>query len=213
MKTAWLILTVLLLCAMVALGHQHTSSALAFLPAAANQNAGSNPGSSHRLAASLQVKLDHIRQNGEQARPDQQPTVMTEDEINDYFASGRVKLPQGVKKVALQGHSGIVDAMLNVDFDEIRGGQSSYNPLLSLFSGTHNVALEADAAGTGGQGRVHVRTVTIDGIEVPRMALEYFVEKYIKPKYPNVGIDSQFQMPDRIDLANVGYHKLTVTQK
>ena len=213
MKTAWSILTVLLLCAMVALGHQQTSWAVAFLPTAVNQSASSNPGSSHRLAASLQVKLDHIRQNAEQAHPDQRPTVMTEEEINDYFASGRVKLPQGVKKVVLQGHSGLVDAMLNVDFDEIRGGQSSYNPLLSLFSGTHNVALEADAAGTGGQGRVHVRTVTIDGIEVPRMALEYFVEKYIQPKYPNVGIDSQFQMPDKIDLGTVGYHKLTVTQK
>jgi hypothetical protein len=183
------------------------------MPAASTQNAGSAAGSSHRLAASLQVKLDHIRRNAEQAHPDQQPTVMTEEEINDYIASGRVKLPQGVKKVVLQGHSGIVDALLNVDFDEIRGGQSSYNPLLTLFSGTHNVALEADAAGSAGQGRVHVRTVTIDGIEVPRVALDYFVEKYIKPKYPNVGIDSQFQMPDRIDVATIGYHKLTVTQK
>ena len=45
------------------------------------------------------------------------------------------------------------------------------------------------------------------------MALEYFVNKYITPKYPNVGMDSRFQMPDKVDLAAVGYHKLTVTQK
>jgi hypothetical protein len=84
---------------------------------------------------------------------------------------------------------------------------------MGVFSGTHDVQVDADAAGSGGQGKVHVRTVSIDGMEVPHMALQYFVEKYVTPKYPNVGLDSQFQMPDRVDTAVVGYHKLTVTQK
>ncbi|MCU1256474.1 MAG: hypothetical protein JWM83_2773 [Candidatus Angelobacter sp.] len=170
-----------------------------------------NPG--HRLADSLQTKLDHIRANGEQAHPDQAPTVMSEEEVNDYIASGRIVLPQGVKKLKMEGRSGVVTAFLNVDFDEIRAGQNSMNPMLSIFSGQHDVRVEADASGSGREGRVHVREVTIDGISVPRMALEYFVSKYITPKYPNVGIDSQFQLPNKIDVATVGYHKLTVTQK
>ena len=73
--------------------------------------------------------------------------------------------------------------------------------------------MEADAAGSGGVGKVHVRNVNIDSIDVPHMALEFFVQKYITPKYPNVGIDSEFKLPSRIDIATVGYHKLTVTQK
>jgi hypothetical protein len=169
--------------------------------------------SGHRLADSLQAKLDHIQQNGEQEHPDQAPTVMTEEEVNDYVADGRVTLPHGVKKLRMEGRSGIVTAFLNVDFDQIREGQNSSNPMLSLFSGQHDVRVEADAAGSGREGRVHVREVTIDGFSVPRMALEYFVSKYITPKYPNVGIDSQFQLPDKIDVATVGYHKATITQK
>ena len=169
--------------------------------------------SGRRLADSLQVKLDHIQQNGEQDHPDQAPTVMTEEEVNDYIAAGRIVLPQGVKKLKMEGRSGVVTAFLNVDFDEIRAGQNSSNPMLSLFSGQHDVRVEADAAGSGREGRVHVREVTIDGFSVPRMALEYFVSKYITPKYPNVGIDSQFQLPNKIDMATVGYHKVTVTQK
>lgn len=169
--------------------------------------------SGHRLADSMQTKLEHIQENGEQAHPDQAPTVMTEEEVNDYIAAGRITLPQGVKKLRMEGRSGIVTAFLNVDFDQIRAGQNSSNPLLSVFSGQHDVRVEADAAGSGREGRVHVREVTIDGFSVPRMALEYFVSKYITPKYPNVGIDSQFQLPNKIDLATVGYHKLTVTQK
>jgi hypothetical protein len=170
-------------------------------------------GAGHRLADSMQNKLDHIQQNARQEHPDQTPTVMTEDEVNDYIASGHIVLPQGVKKLKMEGRTGVVTAFLNVDFDEIRAGQKSANPLLSVFSGRHDVRVEADASGSGGQGKVSVREVSIDGISVPRMALEYFVNKYITPKYPNVGMDSHFRMPDKVDVANVGYHKLTVTQK
>ncbi|HEY2911923.1 MAG TPA: hypothetical protein VGK21_01065 [Candidatus Angelobacter sp.] len=169
--------------------------------------------SGHRLADSLQTKLDHIQQNGEQDHPDQAPTVMTEEEVNDYIAAGRITLPRGVQKLKMEGRSGIVTAFLNVDFDQIREGQNSSNPMLTLFNGQHDVRVEADATGSGREGRVHVREVTIDGFSVPRMALEYFVSKYITPKYPNVGIDSKFQLPNKIDMAAVGYHKVTVTQK
>jgi hypothetical protein len=210
MKVAWVILTVTLLCAVVYLGRQQSS--LANQPAQSPEPTPGS-GSSHRLAASMQKKLDHIQHNASLPQPDQMPTVMTEDEINDYLASGRVKLPLGVKKATLQGKSGVVNALVNVDFDEIRAGQRTSNPLLAIFSGQHLVGVEADAAGNSGQGKVHVRNVSIDGVDVPRMALEFFVQKFITPKYPNVGLDSQFQMPDRIDLATVGYHKLTVTQK
>jgi hypothetical protein len=183
-------------------------------PASVQQSAPATPsGAGHRLAESLQAKLDHIQQNGQQAHPDQAPTVMTEEEVNDYIASGRIVLPQGVKKLRMEGRTGVVTAFLNVDFDEIRGGQKSANPLLSVFSGRHDVRVEADASGNGGQGKVSVREVSIDGFSVPRMALEYFVSKYVTPKYPNVGMDSQFQLPDKIDMAAVGYHKLTVIQK
>lgn len=210
MKFAAIILTAMWSCVVVCFGREQ---AVVAKPRAASRAMVTQAGSSHRLAESLQRKLDHIRDNAQLAHPDPTPTILTEDEVNDYLASGKVQLPQGVKKVTLQGHSGMVEATVNVDFDEIRGGQRSSNPLLSIFSGRHLVQVEGDASGSGGQGKVHVRDVAIDGIDVPRMALEYFVEKYITPKYPNVGLDSEFQLPNKIDTATVGYHKLTVTQR
>jgi hypothetical protein len=204
-----IVLTVLLVASVIFIVQKGPASGQPYSAPASSPQGGSG----HRLADSLQTKLDHILQNGQKARPDQAPTVMTEEEVNDYIASGRIVLPQGVKKLRMEGRSGIVTAFLTVDFDEIRAGQKSSNPMLSIFSGQHDVRVEADAAGSGGQGRVHVREVLIDGITVPRMALEYFVSKYLTPKYPNVGVDSEFQLPNKIDLATVGYHKLTVTQK
>jgi hypothetical protein len=206
-----IVLTILLVASIIFIVEKGPASVQQ--PSSGPRPSSSPHGSTHRLADSMQTKLDHIQENGEQANPDQAPTVITEEEVNDYIAAGRITLPQGVKKLKMEGRSGVVTAFLNVDFDEIRAGQNSSNPLLSVFSGQHDVRVEADAAGSGREGRVHVREVAIDGFSVPRMALEYFVSKYITPKYPNVGIDSQFQLPDKIDVATVGYHKVTVTQK
>ena len=213
MKNATLLLTAVLVCVFASAGWKSLAQQGDSASSPASSATASSSGSRHALAANLQLKLNHIEQNAAMPHPDQTPTIMTEDEVNDYLASGRVQMPQGVKKVRMEGRSGVVTAFLNVDFDQIRQGQSSSNPLMGLFSGTHDVQVDADAAGSGGEGKVHVRTVSIDGMEVPHMALQYFVEKYVTPKYPNVGLDSQFKMADRVDTAVVGYHKLTVTQK
>jgi hypothetical protein len=168
-----------------------------------------NPGQ----LASAERKLQHLQSNGAQARPDPSPTEFTEQEINAYFASGNVQLPTGVRSVAFQAQPGVVIGTSQVDFDQLKAGKTSYNPLLSVFSGLHDVVVTAQAYGAGGQGLVHVDSVSLDGVVVPRFVLELFVEKYLKPKYPNVGLDSRFALPARVDAATIGLHKVTVTQK
>ena len=164
-------------------------------------------------AESLQRKLDRIQSNGALAHPRPLTTVMTEQEINAYVASGRVNLPKGVQSVRFSGQPGVIDAWARVDFDQLTAGQRSANPLLSMFSGVHDVAVAAHGSGAGGVGNVHIDSVALDGVQIPDFALQMFVNHYIKPKYPNLGIDNRFQLPDRIDTAVVGNHELTVTQK
>jgi hypothetical protein len=163
--------------------------------------------------ASVDRKLQHLQSNGGLAHPDPGPTEFTEQEINAYFASGNIKLPAGVQSVVFQEQPEVVNATSRVDFDQLKAGKNSYNPLLSVFSGMHDVVVTAHAYGAGGQGLVHVDSVSIDGVEVPRFVLELFVEKYLKPRYPDVGIDSRFSLPARVDAASVGLHKVSVTQK
>jgi len=115
--------------------------------------------------------------------------------------------------VRLQAEPGIINGTARVDFDRVREGAHSTNPLLSIFSGVHEVLVATHAHGAGGQGYVHVDSVSLDGIEVPKFVLELFVEKYLQPKYPQIGIDSRFALPDRIDTATVGQHQITLTQK
>jgi hypothetical protein len=157
--------------------------------------------------------LQHLQSNAAQASPDPSPTAFTEQEINAYLASGQVALPTGVRSVVLQEQPGIIVGTSRVDFDQLKAGRNSYNPLLSVFSGVHEVVVTAHASGVRREGVVHVDSVSLDGVEVPSFVLEMFVEKYLKPKYPNIGIDSRFALPARVDSATVGLHKVTIIQK
>ncbi len=173
----------------------------------------SKPTSNSSQVASVERKLQHLQSNGAQAHPDPAPTEFAEQEINAYFASGDIQLPVGVQSVVFQEQPEVVVATSRVDFDRIKAGKNSYNPLLSVFSGLHDVVVTAHAYGAHGQGLVRVDSVSIDGVEVPRFVLELFAEKYLKPKYPNIGIDSRFALPARVDAAMVGLHKVIVTQR
>ncbi len=162
--------------------------------------------------ASFERKLQHVQSNGAQLHPDPSTTEFSEQEINAYFASGNVKLPIGVQSVVFQEQPGMVIGTSRVDFDQLKAGKNSYNPLLSIFSGLHEVVVTTHAYGAKGEGLVHVDSVSLDGVEVPQFVLELFVEKYLRPKYPNIGLDSRFALPARVDAATVGLHRVTVTQ-
>src|SRR5229473_3125001 len=172
MKISWIVLT---LCLAVSIGVLNRRPSLTFAssssasqssvpqtssqtPAPTGRTGTGQSNANHRLADSAEAKFKYLAQNGAKSSPDPRPTVFSEEEINDYLASGSVEI-------------------------------------------THDVTVETDAAGAAGDGKVHVRTVSLDGTEIPRMALQYFAEKYLTPKYPNVGLDSQFKLPNRIDTA------------
>jgi hypothetical protein len=171
------------------------------------------PAANNSAVESMQRKLDHIQSNGAHANPRPLTTVMTEQEVNAYVASGRVQLPKGVQSARFSGQPGVIDSWARVDFDQLTAGQRSANPLLSMFSGVHDVAVTAHGSGARGAGNVHIDSVALDGVTIPDFALQMFVNHYIKPKHPNLGIDNRFELPDRIDTAVVGNHILTVTQK
>ena len=187
--------------------------AVAFLVLLSLAVAPAQQSGSTAAARSMERKLDHIEKNAQAATPDPTPTVLTEDEVNAYSQSGAINLPRGVQRVHLEGMPGVVTADARVDFDQITQGSRSMNPLLALFTGVHQVQVATHAHGEHGVGHVHVDSVFLDGVEVPQIALQFFVERYIKPRHPELGIDSRIQMPERIDSAVVGQHQVTLVQR
>jgi hypothetical protein len=186
-----------------------TMLALSFLVA---QEAPKGP---HFSAAAqrCQNKFDFLERNGKSNPVQRRSTQINADEVNAWFREGGYRLPQGVQKVVFHGQPDNIQANATVDFDAVKEGRRNLNPLLSMFSGVHEVEVTATASAQNGQGHVNVQSVSIDGVGVPHLALELFVNKYLKPKYPNVGLENDFQMPDRIDTATVGNDNALLTQR
>jgi hypothetical protein len=179
-------------------------------------------GDSQRLSAqddhstkyhAMQAKLAWLKTNAAKAHPDPKPTDLTGAEVNAYFAEGGVKMPKGVSHLRLSSNDTTVDAHADVDFEQIMQGRGSSNPLYSLFSGTHDVHAVAQASGTGGVGTIRVQSIDFDGVTIPQFALEWFVQHYLTPKYPNVGVSSTFKLPLRIDSATVETGKVRLVQR
>lgn len=191
----------------------------ALLPAgqtsAAQQSSTANSATSatSTAAESCARKIGYIQQNGNAATPDQKPTILTEDEINAYFAAGRVKLPAGVSKVHFALTPAQITSNLQVDFDQLTANRRSQNPLLSLFTGVHQVQVLAHGEASGGMAHAHIDSASLDGSEIPRFVLELFVSRVLQPKYPQASLDPTFKLPARIDTAMVGAHRLIITQK
>jgi hypothetical protein len=161
----------------------------------------------------MQQKLEFLRHNATKPKPDSRPTELTEREANAYFNEGRVKLPKGVSNVRVTSQPGVIDGHAQVDFEAIMQSKGSSNPLLGLFSGAHDVHVVTQASGSAGTGTIRVQSAYIDGIEVPQMALQYFAQHYITPRYPNVGVTSTFKLPQRIDSAVVEAGRVELIQK
>ena len=122
-------------------------------------------------------------------------------------------MPKGVTGLKLAAAPGTLDGHAKVDFDVLTEKARSRNPLLAVFTGVHDVHVVAQASGSSGTGTITVQKVELDNIEIPQMILQLFVDRYLKSKYPNVGLTSTFKLPLRIDTATVESGRVNLVQK
>lgn len=184
--------------------------ALAILPAAAKRLFKDDKAA----ADSFQKKVEFIKTNAAAQPPSHKPTSFSQEEINAYFSERRLKMPDGVQKVTFDLQPDQVTAMTRVDFEQLRKSRPSMNPLLSIFDGVHDCQVVAHTEATGpGMVRVRVDSVVIDGMNVPRMALQMFVNHYVKPKYPNVDLDAEYKLPTRIETATIKTQEGVIVQR
>jgi hypothetical protein len=159
-------------------------------------------------------KIAWLQENGRSPNPSHNPTILTAEEWNAYLNQGGVKLPDGVSNVRIASRPATAQGDADVDFDRLTGNRTRNNPFLALFTGKHHVTVIAHASAANGVGTVQVESVTFDGVVVPRLALEYFSDRYLRPKYGNaVGLDSTFHLRSRIDSAVLGSNQVTITQR
>jgi len=164
---------------------------------------------------SMDKKIALIESNSSNSPAQPQTTTITQDELNAYLTEGGVTIPKGISNVKIEFGPGTVHGSSQVNFDQLSEGHGGGgNPIFSaIFTGTHDVEADAQASGSSGQGTVTIETVKLDGVAIPKSALQYLIQYYVKPKYPNAGMTSTFALPDKIENAAVQQSQVALTQK
>ncbi len=127
---------------------------------------------------------------------------ITEQEANSYLLYDlSYAIPSGVSEVLLRFQPGRVGGSAVVDFDQLKEGlRTPPNPIADfLLRGVHTIEMEGAAWGLDGTGEYRLERVLFDGVELPRPVVDYMIEQYLLPRYPNAAIDRPFTLPFSID--------------
>ena len=150
---------------------------------------------SKKSAQSLQNKIDHIKKSDESPAASRKTveTEVTESELESYVVYAmKEDIPVQLDSFTVHLAPGTVAADTQMTFTSNTTG----NPLVdALMGGTHNMSVKGHLSGAEGVGKFNLDEVQLDGIPVPKILIQTLVEKYVKPKYPEVDLKAPFDLP------------------
>lgn len=151
------------------------------------------------LAASAQRKLDII-QTGK-AKPGS-VFVFTTAELNAWArAKIPTVVPEGVSNARLELGNGTATGYAIVNFLKVRHGQGVETSWLisKLIDGDKPVKVNVRIESARGRATVHLVRVEISGLAVSGSTLDFLIENFFKPLYPDAAIDEPFELADNVD--------------
>ena len=154
-------------------------------------------------AASVTRKLEII-QSG-RAQPGA-VFVFTAAELNAWV---RVKapmvVPEGLRQPRLEMGNGTATGYALVDFLKLQHGAGiETNWLISkLIQGEKRVMSTASIQSRNGRATVHLIRVEIGGLAVSGATLDFLIDTFFRPLYPDAKIDEPFELSDRVERIEV----------
>jgi hypothetical protein len=154
-------------------------------------------------AANVTRKLEII-QSGK-AKPGS-VFVFTSAELNAWV---RVKapmvVPEGLREPRLELGNGTATGYAVVDFLKLRYASGvETNWLISkLIQGEKRVMATASIQSANGRATVHLVRVEIGGLAVSGATLDFLIDTFFRPLYPDAKIDEPFELSDRVERIEV----------
>jgi hypothetical protein len=156
-------------------------------------------GAADPLAVSVSKKLDLIESG--QAKPGS-VFRFTSAELNAWV---RVKAPtvvhDGFRQPRVVLGDGEASATALIDFLKVRhaGGVETNWLVAKLIQGEKLVKARAGIRSAHGQATVHVLSVEIGGLAVTGAPLDFLVQNFLLPFYPDAKIDEPFKLAGNVD--------------
>ncbi len=129
------------------------------------------------------------------------------NELNAYVqVEMREVAPQGVRDPKIElGGNGIATGRAMINFLKIqntRGAEPNWL-VKKLLDGEREVAVTAKIASAAGKATVYVQRVEISGIPVEGATLDFLIENYLLPNYPNAKINRPFDLRYKMERLQV----------
>jgi hypothetical protein len=132
--------------------------------------------------------------------------VFSAAELNAYVEHQVPTVTAGVRQPRLELlGQGVARGSALVDFAKLRTSEG-HPPgwlLEKLLEGEHPVSVTARINSAGGQATVHVQQVEIGGVSVSGATLDFLIQHFLLPLYPDAVVDRPFALAHRIDRVEV----------
>jgi hypothetical protein len=156
---------------------------------------------------SAQRKFDEI--SSERLRPGSR-VILSMTELNAWVAE---EVPEGVRnpKLTVTAQGTAVGNVL-VDFAKLERGQGHPPGWLmsKLLEGEHPVSVTAHVRSGGGEATVDVERVEIGGVQIDGKTLQFLIDDFLLPMYPDAAIGRPFELGHRIERLDVQPAGVTV---
>jgi hypothetical protein len=153
---------------------------------------------------SAQRKFEQIG-NGK-VKPGSQ-VVIANRELNAWVQKEIPEVaPDGLRNPEVRLGLGRASGTALIDFLKLRRAAGSPEPgwiLRKLLSGEHEVTVTTRVDSGAGKATVNVEEVEISGIPVSGAALDYLIQNYLLPRYPDTKIGKPFELGHKIDRLDI----------
>lgn len=137
----------------------------------------------------------------------------SEKEIDSYLHYQLSALyPKGLDEIRVQILDDAFRARARVNFDELQSGikAGKVTVMSSLFTGVHELELDGKLTARNREGSYDILGLSLDHTEIPKPLIDLLVDKFVKPKYPDVVPNKEFALPYDIDRIECRQGKLTI---
>lgn len=161
--------------------------------------------------SSAKAKFDSIESDRLPARSRVQ---LSPTELNAYVSQQVGTVTDGVRNTQLQILGpGLVRGSALIDFAKVRRSQGHPPGWLmsKLLEGERPVSVTAHMTSAGGQATVDVQQVQISGIEIDGGTLDFLIQTFLLPLYPNAMVGRPFALGHRMEKIDVQPAGVVVT--
>ena len=163
---------------------------------------------SAKTAEALQKKIDAVKEAED--KPDHGGSIveLSDAELESYVLYSLAEdIPAKIDSIDVRLGQDTIGADTQITFNSNSTGNTVVD---ALIGGTHNLSVKGKFAGSGSRGKFDLQEVHVDGIPVPAILIQTLVNKYVKPKYPDVDLKEPFDLPYGIEEIKLDPGKATI---